>query len=520
MRSPARRPRTTDEFPTQGHVIDLAGLPVDATSWKWRLNDVGSKYALNWHRLPLNQEMLEATARYLADMIKSHAPGTVRIAFNTLQLLAHSKSFIRAKEESDIVPAVIISELRAYLPKDRHYKLSTIRAWYRGCADLGYNTFSPEVAFELDEYRIGGGLKGQAVLSLDPNEGPLNDLEITALLNALRAAGRSNSISLQERAALWLCVALGANTVQYALMCEDDIDVISEDGRRFVQIKVPRIKKRTQYNRAEFRKRKLTDEIGGVLLDLIEQNVGRREPEGVGGEALKRPLFVRRRLRPGSPDAPLADYGWHLYATEFVDLVQAAVRRLNVISPRTGAPLHVTPRRLRYTFATRLVREGASMRDVADALDHTDLQHVRVYFDIKSDIVESLDRAMALALGPVAQAFLGKLVGSEKEAERGDDPRSRIRVNDRKSGRAEAVGTCGQHSFCGLFAPVACYTCNQFQPWMDGPHDLILESLLADRERRKTEGQDGRMVSLHDTTILAIGDVITRIVVSRSGGEA
>ncbi len=63
---------------------------------------------------------------------------------------------------------------------------------------------------------------------------------------------------------------------------------------------------------------------------------------------------------------------------------------------------------------------------MAEALDHTDLQNVRVYFDIKSDIVESLDRAMALKLGPVAQAFLGKLVPNEAGAERGDDPASRV----------------------------------------------------------------------------------------------
>ena len=81
------------------------------------------------------------------------------------------------------------------------------------------------------------------------------------------------------------------------------------------------------------------------------------------------------------------------------------------------------------------------MRELADALDHTDLQNVRVYFDIKSDIVESLDKSMALALGPVAQAFLGKLVRSDGEAERGGDPASQVAVQDSITGEAFGLGT-------------------------------------------------------------------------------
>lgn len=314
---------------------------------------------------------------------------------------------------------------------------------------------------------------------------------------------------LAERAALWLCVALGANPIQYALLREEDIEVADEEGQRFVQIRIPRMKKGADAPRAEFRTRKLTLEIGKVVLDLIDENRRHREADALPDDGRGRPVFVRKRLRLS--DGPLEEYGWHTYAQEFTKLVSSAVVRLGVISPRTGRAMHVTTRRLRYTFATRLVREGASRRDLAEALDHTDLQNVQVYFDIKSDIVESLDRAMALTLGPVAQAFLGKLVGSEATAARGDDPRSRIMVQDRSSGKAEGLGTCGQHSFCSLYAPVACYTCHQFQPWMDGPHDKILETLLFERERRAAAGQDGRMVSLHDATILAIGDVITRI---------
>jgi hypothetical protein len=106
------------------------------------------------------------------------------------------------------------------------------------------------------------------------------------------------------------------------------------------------------------------------------------------------PLFRRPRPRRTRIGGPIHEYALGLLSEEFTGLVQSAALRVGVISPRTGAPLHVTCRRLRYTFATRLVREGASQRQVAELLDHSDLQNVQCYFDLKSDIVESLDDAI------------------------------------------------------------------------------------------------------------------------------
>jgi Phage integrase family len=234
-----------------------------------------------------------------------------------------------------------------------------------------------------------------------------------------------------------------------------------------------------------------------------------------------RPLF-RRDTKRGDIDenGPLWEYRFHYLGTDLNKLVSNAVKKLNVVSTRTGQPIKVSVRRLRYTFATRLVREGASPRVLADALDHTDLQHIRVYFDIKSDIVEKLDAAMALELGPLSQAFLGHIVRSEVDAERGDFKGSRIYHADRRSRTLEPLGTCGSFSFCGLAAPLACYTCIKFQPWMNAPHDKALAALLDERQRRLDEGQDGKMISLFDNTIMAIADVIKRIeAINRTEGD-
>lgn len=207
----------------------------------------------------------------------------------------------------------------------------------------------------------------------------------------------------------------------------------------------------------------------------------------------------------------------HVSAGQFTELVTATIDLLGIISPRTGKPIKMNTRRLRYTFATRLVREGVSKLEIADLLDHTDTQNVQVYFDIKSDVVEHLDKAMAMALAPIAQAFMGTLVNTEAEAIRGGDPSSGIATVAGAPGRVEKLGNCGSFGFCGALAPISCYTCRSFQPWMDAPHGIILDDLLKERARKVQAGLDGRMVSIHDTTISAIAEVILRIDQAKVG---
>jgi len=503
-----------EDFPSQGIILDRAGLPVNANGWLWELNSAGRRRYLRWKDFPeCSAEVLRATALYFARMIKIKSPDAVYGTFEILLYLKQSKAFNKESVAQRELSISVFEDLKSYF-YDKTWRLHHIRHWYRSCSDFGSSAFSPEVAFQLDQKIIGGNKKGHAVLSLDPEEGPLVDLEITALLNALNEQRRRNSLPLECSAALWLCIALGSNPYQMTLLRERDVQIITEGDTRFIQLYVPRVKKKHDAPRTAFRSRKLTSEIGDVVLNLITENRRREALQGrtTGPDT---PIFLRRTPRSHSEDT-MAEYAWHMYPTEFTALVGDGVSQLGVTSARTGKPLRVTSRRLRYTFATRLVREGASMEEVAEALDHTDLQNVRVYFDIKSDIVESLDRAMALKLGPVAQAFLGNVVPNEADAERGGDPTSRVMAVDRATGRPAGLGTCGEHSYCSLLAPIACYTCGQFQPWMDGPHDKILDDLIAQRERKQAAGMDGRMVTIHDATILAIGDVIQRIEEARA----
>lgn len=189
-------------------------------------------------------------------------------------------------------------------------------------------------------------------------------------------------------------------------------------------------------------------------------------------------------------------------------------RSINVTSERTGLPIHLTPVRFRYTLGTNLAREGKREFIIAEALDHSDIQNAGVYVKNIPDIVKHINKAVALRLAPLAQAFQGVLVASESDAVRGNDPSSRI------TNGVKGVGTCGSYGFCGAIAPIACYTCNNFQPWLDGPHEEVLDGLIKERDSVVEQTSDLKVASVNDRLILAVSDVVNRCKAMKGGGES
>ena len=72
----------------------------------------------------------------------------------------------------------------------------------------------------------------------------------------------------------------------------------------------------------------------------------------------------------------------------------------------------VNPRRFRFSIGTYMAEEGASVFHIAEILDHTDTQNVRVYVETVSSIADPVAKATDAALAPLVQRFQGKIVDS------------------------------------------------------------------------------------------------------------
>ncbi|MEN5080991.1 hypothetical protein ABE438_00765 [Bosea sp. TWI1241] len=506
----------------RGVVVDRASLDVECLGPVWRLNDPGnSRRVIDWRRFAeVRDDVAGATADYIESLIRTHSPSHASTAYKTLVRALTIPSFRAAVT----TPGATIgfqpfeemrSNLRWTTTYQHHY-----RKWYLWCAKRERPGFDPEVADLLREVTVGNEPKGRAVLSLDPEEGPLTDLEVASLAGMLRAADELGTLTADESLALWLSLALGTNPLNMVLLREEDYLQVVDDrtGGIAHSLRVPRIKKRHAKWRTEFKTRKLNPEIGARLASLIARNRERWREAGWPNADFAKPIFQRENPNRGVANSGLREYAMHLESSEIRALVAGAVEKLAVISPRTGAPLQVSPRRLRYTFITRFIGEGGSLIAAAEAADHTDTQTVLTYTNLRGDMVKRLDEAIALEMAPRAMAFLGMVVRTEGEAVRGEaEAASRVYHHARDRGAIEPVGTCGSFAFCGLTAPTACYECVRFQPWLDGPHEEVLRSYVQRRADMQERGVDEGQVRTLDRTILAVAAVVLKVGEIRRG---
>ncbi|MFT6401038.1 MAG: integrase [Pseudohongiellaceae bacterium] len=402
---------------------------------------------------------------------------------------------------------------RSTLQRDGESKLAKIRMLIRNWYGWGYPGISREVNDLLDGWRLRGFDKGKAIKRLDPHEGPLTEIEMSGLVDAMVHSYTAGKISLSEYSLSSVLVYTGRRPIQItSLKIKDVCRQVTGDADEY-WINFPRAKQRFSKWRTQFNSFPIIKDLWELLtlhanavVDKVEKIVGYKIDDQLMREL---PLFPDYDAISECKDKNAliaASLGDELHAERDYcnEVMRGLEKTLYVNSERTGGRLNLTTRRFRYTLGSNIAREGKGELIIAEALDHSDTQNVGVYVKNLPDIVERIDKAVALQLAPLAQAFQGVLVESEEDAIRGEDKRSRI-------GNGEVgVGNCGSYGFCGAMAPIACYTCKHFQPWVDGPHEIILDELIEKRDEVLSATKDLKIASSNDRLILAVAQVIRR----------
>lgn len=430
---------------------------------------------------------------------KTSSPGhTINVFFRMLHYCQQMKS-------SELFTAPSLISYRSSLNNKTEYYLGAMRGAVRQWARLGYLDISDEVLSLMDEWVIKGNEKGFAVQSMCPEDGPLTDIELQGVVAGVIEAFVTDRLTLRDTCIAMTFAMTGRRPGQIASLKLKDL-VSTTSGKYW--IKFPKGKQRKASWRSSFNSFAIIEDLWVLLQrqanSVIEYFATLSDKTLSTRQIQELPLFPdRKTIRQASLlDELLEKDHLHIRVKSINAIIKNVARIISVISERTGKPLNLTPTRFRYTLGTNLAREGRGEYIIAEALDHSDTQNVGVYVKNIPEIVERIDKAVTLQLAPYAQAFRGILVNSEKDAIRGNDPRSRI-----SNGRAN-VGTCGTYAFCGALAPIACYTCKHFQPWLDGPHEEVLDRLIEEREHIRLSSGDLKIASTNDRLILAVGDVI------------
>ena len=359
----------------------------------------------------------------------------------------------------------VLCGYRQSLDRAHEWRLATLRAFLMRWRDQGYPGISSEAVEFLAAVKLKGNEKGGAVLGMDPDEGPFDDQELTAILDALPQHYERGAIGLDVLAFALLLAHTGRRPGQLSLLRAGDLQKsASPDGREAGILRIPRSKQRGHTPRAQFKPFPLTPDLHRVLLaqrDVVLERVQAQHGELPPSLILELPLFPDSHLldqvsSKKALEAALRNDALHIRLAD----LRAGLAKVHVLSARTGRRLRITPRRFRYSLGTRAARQGYGAMVIAELLDHSDLQNVRVYTRDHPNFRRKIDRAVGKQLAPLARAFARTLVDSEAQARHGADPRMRVGTRGRK------VGTCGSRGFCGAEV-AACYTCIHFQPWRD-----------------------------------------------------
>ncbi|WP_223534832.1 site-specific integrase [Pseudomonas sp. GL-B-16] len=485
------------------------GYPINIEDESWELSkDVAIPISLLATGLTI--DLFESLKNVLAFYVKTCSPSHVE------NLFYRCKHYLESTRDHLPFSTESLISYRSLLTRKNEWYLSVVRGLIRRWVSLGYTGIPENSLSLLNELKFKGNEKGYAVQSMCPDSGPLTDIEMEGVISEVISAYGDNTLGLRETCYAMSLALTGRRPAQItALKLKDIYKEPYENGEKYF-INFPRAKQRNKPWRSEFNKLEITEDLWILLqlqADEVVQNIAKKFHITEEGSIKELPLFPD--LKKLEPLNELSNEQSEDYLHDSTSTLQNAMifvsKKIKLISERTGQPVHLNPSRFRYTLGTNLAREGKGIYIIAAALDHSDTQNAGIYVRNIPEIVGRIDKAVALQLAPLAQAFRGLLVKSERAATRGTDSSSRI------SNGNELVGSCGSYGFCNAMAPIACYTCKYFQPWLDGHHEVILDQLISERDDVLERTGDSRIASVNDRLILAVSDVIVRCNAVKKG---
>lgn len=433
-------------------------------------------------------------ARYAEEMSASHT-------VNMYHLFNHMVKTTSSKQ----VNIATILNWKAELGEDKEWYLGSLRGFLISWHDYGFKGIDSDVVELLERFTFSGNEKGLAVANRCPYSGAFTENEVLAINYELIRLYRENQIDLKIFSYVNLIQATAARSMQVRQIKIGDL--LQEEHAYFINM--PRAKQRGVGFRGMLKKVAITEDLYVLLKTLAE--VQARIIEDTYNITLTErqrrlvPLFLDEKNFIGESWMPEMLDGDFLHASSTF-LGQELLRRFTVrqraISERTGDIICISTRRFRHTRGTNLGRKGYGAAIIAEALDHSDTQNVKVYTENTANTVQYIDEIIGKKLAPFASAFMGRIIETLDEGERGADPTARI-PNDKN----EVVGACGTNDFC-VNGYESCYLCHKFRPLLDGPHELVLESLYKQKKQRLQESKSIEYASAKDRVILAVEQVV------------
>ena len=290
----------------------------------------------------------------------------------------------------------------------------------------------------------------------------------------------------------------------------EEISLAEGDQRRIVVYNVPVAKQKGQRFRTKFNPMPIISsfEIWGDLEAMRMAHTQRLnqllDAQLTEEQSLLLPIYlpvddediVQRFREAENSGLNLTDFLFSDRLHPSATWVSATIIKLNdyltIVSEFTGRPLKINAKRFRHTRATNLALSGASIDEIADALDHSVRESAKIYVDNLPARAVKIGSQVEETLGPIAKIFSGIHVENSDQF---------IKLYTKNG--THNVGICGMESFCSENYPIACYECELFNPNPFGNHAAVQEYVEAQLQEAKEIG-DSRLIENWHTILLAV----------------
>lgn len=479
----------------------------------YRFDIYSTKWTISKNRdIPFSSDVLSLDAATLDSFRQTLARYAEEMSDNhTCNMYFHFQRFIRDMK-TDEVDIYALKNWRAMLGEEHEWYLGALKGFLISWHEWGYSGVSEDVVDYLEELRLSGNVKGDAVVNRCPFTGAFTDNEMLALDEELIRLFKNDKINLATFTYVMLLKSTARRPIQLSHLKQCDIQKITEEGVTNYKLHIPRAKQRGIGFRGALKLVTITEELYLILLNLAQKNQEQMESvlkiKLTADQIALVPIFVDWVLLDQFQQngqfslALLETDALHSSTTDLGGLLNSFVRQQFALSERTGDVIRISANRFKRTRGTNLGKKGLSAHIIAEALDHSDTQNVTVYSENTAETVQYIDEIMGAALAPLAAAFKGEIIEELSDGERGEDPTARIpnAVN-------ETVGACGTNDFCTL-GYEACYVCDKFRPLLYAPHDKFLDDLYKEKEFRLKKTGSVQFASTKDRLILAVENVV------------
>lgn len=383
--------------------ISKAGYKYDFSTIAWRLGK-DNKINLSWIMA------LDTSIQQAARKVMSYYAENLSAA-HTSCISSYMQHMITALGCKNITTDVLIN-YRSTLDKKHQHYLGTLKGFILQWHKLGFAGVDKDVVDLLKSWRMKGNSKGQAILSLDPEQGPFSDIEFEAMQEQLPVGFATGLFSVSDYAIATTVLNTGRRPRQIGdLKVCDSIRTKNNKGIDCYFINIPRIKQQGLSWRESSKPFALVYDSWHILKKHVDVMVVQLEElyarKLTVGEIGLLPLFPRSNMfeerihQTEFIETLKTDY-FHRTTSSVTEIVVKTINKLDITSERTGKQLKVNSRRFRYTLGTRTAREGYGELIIAEMLDHTDMQNAGVYVKNVPDFAAKISDTMNSIMLPYA----------------------------------------------------------------------------------------------------------------------